>query len=54
MNKRLRKKMGLPWKQKHNVMLTAVRLSRKKHHNSEWYALRYSLLPIGERLQALE
>ena len=49
MNKRLRKKMGLPWKQKHNVMLTTVRLSRKKHHNTTWYALRYSLLPMGER-----
>jgi len=49
MNKRLRKKLGLPWKQKHSIMLNILRLSRKKHYNSEWYALRYSLLPMGEQ-----
>lgn len=48
MNKRQRKKLKLPWEQKHNIMLNTVRLSRKKHYNSEWYALRYSLLPMGE------
>ncbi len=48
MNKRIRKKLRLPWKQKHNIMLNTLRLSRKKHANSERYALRYSLLPMGE------
>ncbi|MBB3151691.1 hypothetical protein FHS16_001737 [Paenibacillus endophyticus] len=48
MKKRLRKKLGLPWKQQHNVLLNSIRLSRKKHKNSSWNVLKYSLLPIGD------
>ncbi|MNI30635.1 hypothetical protein D3C73_844880 [compost metagenome] len=49
MKKRLRKKLGLPWRQKHNVLLNTIRLSRKKYKSSSWYVLKYSFLPIGER-----
>lgn len=49
MQKRLKKKLGLPWINKYNVLLETKRLSRKKRRKDSWYAISYKFLPIGDK-----
>ena len=49
MRKRLKKKLGLPWLYSNNVLLNAVRLSRKNKRKKSYYVLRYDWIPIGAK-----
>lgn len=49
MRKRVKKKLGLPWINKYNVLFETRRLSRKNRRKDSWYVLSYRFLPIGEK-----